>query len=81
MTPSPRPLRRNVRRADTEMAPHQERVIEEKRELDEKLEKLGAFLLGAKFNDLDTEDRALLFHQHRAMKTYSHILADRIARF
>ena len=81
MTPLPRRLRTNARRAGTEMAPHQERVVEEKRELDAKIEKLEAFLLDPKFHDLDSCDQGLLFHQARAMKTYSHILADRIERF
>ena len=66
------------------MQPHEERVVVEKRELDEKLKKLKAFCFepGNKiFSSLPPEDRDLLEDQYTAMTRYSEILAKRIARF
>jgi hypothetical protein len=63
------------------MQPHQERVILEKRELDDKLNKLAAFLQGGIFAALAAEDRELLKQQAHHMKEYSVILAKRIANF
>lgn len=66
------------------MQPHEERVLIEKRELDEKLAKLKAFCFGdnnATFSGLHPIDRDLLEDQYTAMEQYSNILAKRIARF
>ena len=65
------------------MLPHQERVINEKKELDEKLEKLGIFCSENNpiFNGLDPIDRCLLEDQCTVMKQYSNILDSRIKRF
>lgn len=66
------------------MQPHEERVVAEKRELDEKLAKLKAFCFdpgSATFKALPPEDRDLLEDQYTAMKQYSEILSKRIARF
>lgn len=66
------------------MQPHQERVITEKKELDEKLEKLLAFIDAGKgpiYSKLVTEERQRLTTQARIMKEYSDILADRISAF
>lgn len=63
------------------MQPHQERVVNEKRELDEKLEKLIAFFGGDVFNGLLPEDQDLMKGQATYMKQYSEILGMRIARF
>lgn len=57
------------------------RVVEEKNELDEKLNKLNLFIETTKFWDLDNENRTLLRSQASAMSTYSDILARRIALF
>lgn len=62
-------------------APHQQRVVVEKVELDEKLTKLQAFVKTEKFAGLSVTERALLLDQEVAMKTYSAILRERIARF
>lgn len=63
-------------------APHEQRVVDEKRDLDEKREKLRAFIEGrGKFEQLDTEDQILLRNQFGAMNVYSAVLAQRIARF
>lgn len=63
------------------MAPYQQRVVDEKTELDDRIGKLGTFFDTQTFLALDTGERSLLYHQHRAMKVYSHILGDRIALF
>lgn len=66
-----------------EMQPHEERVVIEKRELDEKLAKLKAFCFGENkiFESLDRIDRDLLENQYIYMQHYSKILGRRIARF
>ena len=66
------------------MQPHQERVVKEKAELDEKLGKLHAFCFGHDtkiFGSLSPEERDRLERQYDAMKLYSNILAERIAAF
>ncbi len=65
------------------MQPHELRVIAEKRELDEKLAKLSAFISARSpvFIGLDPMDKSLLRDQRDAMSAYSDTLADRIARF
>lgn len=66
------------------MKPYQERVVEEKRELDEKAAKLAAFL--ARVADLrpseaHARELALLRVQHAIMDAYAQVLAERIAHF
>lgn len=62
--------------------PHQQRVIDEQRELDEKLAKLGDFIEGnAIFATLPVSEQMDLKSQRAVMQTYSCILSDRIARF
>lgn len=63
------------------MAPHQERVVQEKRELDEKLSKLSAFLVSDLYHTLPAEERDRLTRQHNVMTQYSQILGERIAAF
>lgn len=59
----------------------QSRVIEEKAELDKKLEKLRAFFGTLEYSKLERPDQMLLIEQRTAMTDYSNILRDRIARF
>lgn len=65
------------------MQPHEERVVVEKRELDEKLAKLKAFCFPGSlvFKELSPVDRDLLEDQYNSMKDYSEILRKRIDRF
>ncbi len=63
------------------MQPHEERVVVEKRELDEKLSKLREFRMGKIYSTLDPVDRALLESQEGAMSKYAEILGRRIERF
>lgn len=64
--------------------PHELRVIEEKRELDDKLLKLKAFCFDPGspiFKGLSPLDRDLLESQYNIMEQYSQILRIRIAKF
>jgi len=64
------------------MQPHQERVVAEKAELDEKLGKLVKFIEGSEFFvGLADAEKARLVKQAGVMKDYSGILAERIAAF
>jgi hypothetical protein len=59
----------------------QQRVIDEKRALDERKAALLAFFDTPAYEALPTEDRILLIAQHTHMKAYSDVLGTRIARF
>jgi hypothetical protein len=63
------------------MAPHQQRVIDEKTELDDKREKLLAFFNTDLFRGLDQAEKDRLRTQHGVMGVYSEILHQRIAAF
>jgi hypothetical protein len=64
------------------MLPHQERVVQEKKELDEKLVKLTEFIgLSSKFRGLDSNEKARLYRQHKHMMDYSMVLGERIDAF
>lgn len=65
----------------TQLAPHQQRVVDEKRELDERREKLDAFCSTTLFHGLPDSEQSLLLRQGVAMRVYSDILAERIASF
>ncbi|KWZ53301.1 hypothetical protein WK57_30400 [Burkholderia ubonensis] len=68
------------------LQPHQQRVVDEKDALDDKIAKL-AFFIGSfqkpnsVFAGLPEPERQRLYAQHRAMVTYSTILGERIAAF
>ena len=61
--------------------PFQERVIEEKDELADKIQKLAAFIAGHVFPMLSDDEQARLFEQYDVMQTYLNILKVRIAHF
>lgn len=63
------------------MQPHQERVVQEKADLDEKLSKLRLFFTTSTFVGLDEAEQDRLRSQEGAMHTYSEILGERIAAF
>ena len=60
---------------------HQQRVITEKAELDEKLSKLTAFYDTEIYRNLNPDEQARLTKQADIMAEYSCILGDRIAAF
>lgn len=68
---------------ETELQPHQQRVVNEKAELDEKLTKLSAFISSPNFTVFvkDEAERGRLVCQEEVMKDYSAILAERIQAF
>ena len=61
--------------------PHQQRVIDEKAELDKRRSKLAAFMRGPGFFAIPNEDQILLDRQAGAMRLLSGILGERIERF
>lgn len=62
--------------------PHQQRVIEEKRELDAKATALSNFIgLNKTFETLDATEKERLREQCEIMWKYSEILGARIAAF
>jgi len=63
------------------MAPHELRVIEEKKELEEKLSKLNDFLSSPARLKLGDKETELLVTQASCMNEYVGILAERIALF
>ena len=64
------------------MLPHQQRVVDEKIELGEKIEKLQAFISGnAMFNQLDWEEKDRLRRQKDYMIDYWNVLNERIHAF
>lgn len=63
------------------MEVHQERVITEKADLDEKLEKLRTFFTTPLFGGLDSAEQDRLSRQFSYMCSYSAVLEERIAAF
>lgn len=63
------------------MEPHQQRVVIEKQELDERRHKLSHFIAEHQYLQLPEEDRELLMNQLFAMNLYASILKMRIKRF
>jgi hypothetical protein len=65
----------------TVLAPHQERVLVERAELDARIGKLREFTMTEKFIALEDEEKILLLEQLNVMLQYSALLAARIKRF
>lgn len=64
------------------MQPHQERVVAEKAELDDKLVKLIKFVESSPlFTSLPEDEKTRLVRQAGVMREYSNILGERIAAF
>jgi hypothetical protein len=63
------------------MQPYQQRVVDEKAQLDDRLTKLNEFLASEKREGLPAAEAGRLVAQAEAMGTYSRILGDRIANF
>lgn len=66
---------------ETTMQTHQERVVTEKSELDEKSAKLNAFFNTSLFEKLSSEEQDRLHRQYELMVQYSAVLGERIAAF
>lgn len=63
------------------MQPHQQRVVDEKAELSDKLDKLETFEGGPIFSGLDPSEQTRLTRQLLIMKLYEQVLAERISAF
>lgn len=63
------------------MQPHQQRVVDEKDALDEKINKLDQFLDGDIFKGLPIKEQDRLVKQLHFMRQYYSILGERIAAF
>ena len=63
------------------MAPHQQRVVDEARELNDKLDKLNAFFGNPVFASLNADEQERMKRQAAAMTDYSRVLAERISAF
>lgn len=63
------------------LAPHQQRVVDEKDELNGRLVSLLSFFQSPTFAALDTAEQTRLRCQARFMDGYSSILSERIAAF
>lgn len=63
------------------MQPHQQRVIQEQDELDEKIVKLSTFLESSMAAKLDMAEKPRMQKQLVIMQEYSNILGDRIRAF
>lgn len=63
------------------LEPHQQRVVAERSELDEKRSKLTAFIGGEIYRKLDPVEQSRLNRQLESMTLYSNVLGERIAAF
>lgn len=64
-----------------QLQPHEQRVVDERNELIEKITKLHAFFTTDVFTHLQDEDQNLLEEQVQLMMNYSDVLLKRINRF
>ena len=64
-----------------ELQPHQQRVVAEADELDDKLTKLNAFLNSNRVSVVSREELERMQRQSNAMTHYSDVLRERIAAF
>lgn len=63
------------------MQAYQERVVEEKRELDEKLAKLDTFANTEQYAALSVKEQTQMTRQLCIMHNYSKVLGDRMEAF
>jgi len=64
-----------------ELLPHQQRVVTEFNELNDKIEKLRAFVEGVIYSGLPIQEQSLLTAQLSSMITYATLLSLRINSF
>lgn len=64
-----------------ELQPHQQRVVEERTELEDKLGKIHAFITSEKFASIPDDEQGRLVLQHKLMESYALVLEQRIAAF
>lgn len=65
-----------------ELAPHQQRVVDEKNEVKDRLDKLHNFInVNPIYRELPVEEQEDLFEQATYMNAYVEVLERRISRF
>lgn len=64
--------------APVEMAPHLERMYQERAELVHKIEKLSNFIASEMYSGLPDFQKSLLIIQKKSMETYAECLQQRI---
>ncbi len=64
-----------------QLQPHQQRVVEERAELEERLGKLQSFITGEKFASVPDAEQGRLVLQHHIMNALALVLKQRIAAF
>ncbi len=67
--------------APSALPPHQQRVVDEKAALDEKLVMLNNFFTTFTFESMPQRERHRLARQELYMRAYSNVLGERIAAF
>ena len=67
--------------SNKELQPHEQRVVEEKDQLKERLDKLRDFLQKGQSTFIDDKNWALLNEQYDAMNWYYTLLVSRIELF
>lgn len=63
------------------MEPYQERVVEEKNALVEKMNKMDPFLGTVSYANLSPDEQARLSRQYLIMQLYAQVLEERISAF
>jgi hypothetical protein len=63
------------------MLPYQERVVQEKLELDDRILRLTEFTLSHNFEGVNMYEQQRLTKQLRIMQEYSNVLNERIGEF
>jgi len=63
------------------MLPYQDRVVEEKSDLDSNIEKLANFIESTMFDDVEPEEQERMANQLNVMRELSDILGERIDNF
>lgn len=63
------------------LQPHQQRVVDERQELEARLDKLKTFITTDFCMTLPFAERDRLFRQSKIMEQYSEVLAERIEAF
>lgn len=63
------------------MKPYQERVVAEKKDLEEKIDKLHTFISSDEWKDVDLREKDRLLRQVHHMTKYASVLGERIAAF
>lgn len=64
-----------------QLMPHQQRVVDEKADVDGKLERLSAFIHGPTFETIDPAEQSRLKRQQSIMVDLSLVLGERIEAF